>query len=445
MVTQDQVNYLPIDITHLTEAQSIRKGVLSGLPIPESVQSNFAIYYSTSNDFSKSTALDDNQLFVRCRRSGDEMGSVKLLVRRITTPSSSNTQTTSNRPRSSSTIIEPLRVSIPLSHPKPSSHSPSASGPSPRTESAPPLGGQLIADRLPTPNWNVADNIQSTNHRIQLHSSPQVLCPTAGRSRYSSLVNMPNRRNSDVSASPATLLALKFKSGYSTSALNAGAPRSAPNVSYTPDFHPLKGTTGSRETHIGFGTGTLESVDEGRRVQVKKLLDDLVEQPAKSLGLSIHLAESSRESHYQGEKGAINYQTKTKLVIDGLAISGSVGPSTASHTPNSASNDHGQGGMVCKIIDLKPIDNSVVINGEMPVTEILKHLHNHGCSNVTSQLGNYEASQYPAATGGFGEIYLGKLPDGRRIGLKCFRLLIDTTDDGHKKLKVRTNNKVITD
>ncbi|CAE6531722.1 unnamed protein product [Rhizoctonia solani] len=77
----------------------------------------------------------------------------------------------------------------------------------------------------------------------------------------------------------------------------------------------------------------------------------------------------------------------------------------------------------------------ITIHSGMPIAEILTHLHDHGCHNLTGQLGQYEISDYPMSVGGFGEIYLAKLRCGSRVGLKCIRLVIDSTDDGRNKLK----------
>ncbi|CAE6441514.1 unnamed protein product [Rhizoctonia solani] len=68
------------------------------------------------------------------------------------------------------------------------------------------------------------------------------------------------------------------------------------------------------------------------------------------------------------------------------------------------------------------------------VEEILRHLTQHGCEDVSQELRNSQ-SEYPVSTGGFGDIYRGTLRDGKAIGLKCVRLVIDSNDSGRKKLR----------
>ncbi|KAH7340096.1 kinase-like domain-containing protein [Rhizoctonia solani] len=71
----------------------------------------------------------------------------------------------------------------------------------------------------------------------------------------------------------------------------------------------------------------------------------------------------------------------------------------------------------------------------MPIDEVLSHLQDHGCDDLTSQLDKYEVTEYPVSTGGFGDVYLAKLRCGTRVGLKCIRPVIDPTVEGRKKLK----------
>ncbi|CAE6470846.1 unnamed protein product [Rhizoctonia solani] len=74
-----------------------------------------------------------------------------------------------------------------------------------------------------------------------------------------------------------------------------------------------------------------------------------------------------------------------------------------------------------------------VINNEMTVKEILGQLTNRGCNDITQQLGESQY-EYPVSSGGFGDIYLGTLKDGRVVGLKCIKLTIESNDSGQKKL-----------
>ncbi|CAE6511621.1 unnamed protein product [Rhizoctonia solani] len=86
------------------------------------------------------------------------------------------------------------------------------------------------------------------------------------------------------------------------------------------------------------------------------------------------------------------------------------------------------------IIDPSQV-NLVTINGAMPVDEILTHLTSHGCTNVTGQLDAQHSSRTPVSSGGFGDVYLGYLRDGNRVGVKCLRLLVGSDHIGKKQLR----------
>ncbi|CAE6465996.1 unnamed protein product [Rhizoctonia solani] len=77
----------------------------------------------------------------------------------------------------------------------------------------------------------------------------------------------------------------------------------------------------------------------------------------------------------------------------------------------------------------------IAIHNGMPIDEVLGHLHDNGCSNLTSRVDKYEVSEYPVSTGGSGDVYLAKLRCGTRVGLKCIRPVIDPIVEGCKKLK----------
>ncbi|KAH7340115.1 kinase-like domain-containing protein [Rhizoctonia solani] len=78
--------------------------------------------------------------------------------------------------------------------------------------------------------------------------------------------------------------------------------------------------------------------------------------------------------------------------------------------------------------------NSVVISGTMATDEVLSHLYERGCRNVTNELDEYRISQDPVARGGGGDVYSGELLTGERVALKCVRLAIG--NDDRNKLKI---------
>ncbi|CAE6444362.1 unnamed protein product [Rhizoctonia solani] len=77
---------------------------------------------------------------------------------------------------------------------------------------------------------------------------------------------------------------------------------------------------------------------------------------------------------------------------------------------------------------------AAIIHNEMTIGEVLKHLADHGCNDVTRELGDCQ-SEYPVSIGGYGDVYCGTLNNGKEVGLKCVRLLLDSSDKGQKKLK----------
>lgn len=78
--------------------------------------------------------------------------------------------------------------------------------------------------------------------------------------------------------------------------------------------------------------------------------------------------------------------------------------------------------------------DSTIITHEMSITEIIAHLGQHGCLDVTAQIDISRTSEC-LVTGGFGNVYRGALRDGSLISLKCLRTRIDSTENEKKRLK----------
>lgn len=76
-----------------------------------------------------------------------------------------------------------------------------------------------------------------------------------------------------------------------------------------------------------------------------------------------------------------------------------------------------------------------IITREMPISEVLNLLSDHGCKNVTGELDVSNFSQYPISAGGYGDVYRGAFRDGSRVAVKCLRLHLDSTDESKKQLK----------
>ncbi|CAE6458804.1 unnamed protein product [Rhizoctonia solani] len=75
------------------------------------------------------------------------------------------------------------------------------------------------------------------------------------------------------------------------------------------------------------------------------------------------------------------------------------------------------------------------ITGAMSIEEILAHLTNHGCEDVTDKLKIKSSSEYPVSNGGFGDVYRVILYDGRQLAFKCIRLRVGADIDGQKYLE----------
>ncbi|KAG8737465.1 hypothetical protein FRC12_017156, partial [Ceratobasidium sp. 428] len=78
---------------------------------------------------------------------------------------------------------------------------------------------------------------------------------------------------------------------------------------------------------------------------------------------------------------------------------------------------------------------AVTISRSMSACEIVEHLANHGCLDITDNLDPTSSSQYPVANGGFGDVYHVKLRDGSPVAVKTTRLQVDPAEKGAKHLK----------
>ncbi|KAG8764063.1 hypothetical protein FRC12_008299 [Ceratobasidium sp. 428] len=77
------------------------------------------------------------------------------------------------------------------------------------------------------------------------------------------------------------------------------------------------------------------------------------------------------------------------------------------------------------------------ITSIMQMDEVIQHLVNHGCSEITKDLDLDSCSHQLIARGGFGEVYSGKLHNGTEVAIKCLRNLqsLDRSDGSSKVLK----------
>ncbi|KAG8735973.1 hypothetical protein FRC10_009948, partial [Ceratobasidium sp. 414] len=67
-----------------------------------------------------------------------------------------------------------------------------------------------------------------------------------------------------------------------------------------------------------------------------------------------------------------------------------------------------------------------------PPDEIIQHLTEHGCIDLTHDLDPPSSSNQPTAYGGFGFVYNEKLHDGRRVAIKALRVSLNADDEADK-------------
>lgn len=68
--------------------------------------------------------------------------------------------------------------------------------------------------------------------------------------------------------------------------------------------------------------------------------------------------------------------------------------------------------------------------------EIVAILHDHGCPDITEELDLDKCGMMATFGGAFGDVYPGRLINGRRVAIKCARLFIASSDKNHDILKV---------
>ncbi|KAG8698679.1 hypothetical protein FRC08_005768, partial [Ceratobasidium sp. 394] len=74
----------------------------------------------------------------------------------------------------------------------------------------------------------------------------------------------------------------------------------------------------------------------------------------------------------------------------------------------------------------------ITISSNTPPAEIIEHLTEHGCADLTSDLDPSSFSIQPVERGGFGFVYREKLRDGRQVAIKALRVSLDADDEADK-------------
>ncbi|KAG9076409.1 hypothetical protein FS749_011816 [Ceratobasidium sp. UAMH 11750] len=107
----------------------------------------------------------------------------------------------------------------------------------------------------------------------------------------------------------------------------------------------------------------------------------------------------------------------------------------ASHVPPEASLQQAPGNGLSANLPPPAPHNPVLISRVMPTSEVVAHLSNHGCRDITDQLDLASSSNFPVSNGGFGDVYMVKLRNGTRVAVKTMRVQVDSTNEGAKHLK----------
>ncbi|KAG8712266.1 hypothetical protein FRC08_014809, partial [Ceratobasidium sp. 394] len=71
----------------------------------------------------------------------------------------------------------------------------------------------------------------------------------------------------------------------------------------------------------------------------------------------------------------------------------------------------------------------------MPAHEIVRHLTEHRCQDITDRLDASSCGSQPVSWGGFGEVFSGNLLDGTEVAIKTARDLISPSGESRKSLK----------
>ncbi|KAG8785536.1 hypothetical protein FRC12_017464, partial [Ceratobasidium sp. 428] len=75
------------------------------------------------------------------------------------------------------------------------------------------------------------------------------------------------------------------------------------------------------------------------------------------------------------------------------------------------------------------------ISSLLSAREIVSILATHGCENITSRLDQSSCSSFALFSGGFGDVYRGRLYNGVRVAIKAMRMQILSSEEDAKPLK----------
>ncbi|KAG8704893.1 hypothetical protein FRC08_001962 [Ceratobasidium sp. 394] len=76
---------------------------------------------------------------------------------------------------------------------------------------------------------------------------------------------------------------------------------------------------------------------------------------------------------------------------------------------------------------------TTMIGKATPLFRVVSLLIRHGCQDITQELDLSTCSEYPVSSGGFGDVFKGRLTDGSPIAIKCMRIIVNPYADGDQK------------
>ncbi|KAG8728627.1 phosphatidylinositol-binding protein scs2 [Ceratobasidium sp. 414] len=75
---------------------------------------------------------------------------------------------------------------------------------------------------------------------------------------------------------------------------------------------------------------------------------------------------------------------------------------------------------------------STMAGGAAPLSDVVSLLVEHGCQDITEKLDPSAHGEYPVSSGGFGDVYKGRLRDGSPIAIKCMKIIINPYSAEHQ-------------
>ncbi|KAG9090019.1 hypothetical protein FRC07_012208, partial [Ceratobasidium sp. 392] len=67
-----------------------------------------------------------------------------------------------------------------------------------------------------------------------------------------------------------------------------------------------------------------------------------------------------------------------------------------------------------------------------PLPLIIQRLTQKGCRDLTDELDDSSRSLYAVSTGGFGDVFRGRLRDRRQVAIKALRVPVGPDDESNK-------------